>query len=1259
MLFLMGTIPSALLYAQNNFARGMFLFGGTYVDYVQMRDSLYLNWVQAEIEDTSGNKFSNVLSNGTSLNIMGQANKIIARKSSAQCMKFAAVQVINNLNIDYFATRSRGKQDINNSNLWEAIPSTTDTLGFPGYMVKSPVPNNEYHYNQKHYIASFQLKRTPAASNYIPVVRLEAWWGADSTKPLDSLTLYNKDFTSTNLETKTLTFDLPTSYPMASIVPGVLNRGVTQTSKAISSLASYTSTDSTIIDIRVYWYGNVTTWLDSVIIQDTAGQNVFSGLRDAAITNSASGFTGYSNLKRFYLTDEPYISAFLAYNYVQNKVRGAYGTDTVNGKASGITVAPHDFSRFMNDAQPHEMFIDWYPINADVPCQSMTTAEASSVGIATSATDTTFLLQAEIDSLVTRLNTAAVVAKQAGRSFWFCPQLHGSYCVVTGTFRDNNGWYQLRPPTGTEIQMMCNLGVAYGAKGIVPYPYNNSVDDASQRYYAGLTLYDAASGLYKNHWTNYATYPVGSMNSTVTKSIRMGFKEKWDSLASVMKYYAHVDSTTSAFSLLTWQGAKNWKNSITAGTWSGLVSSVTSATTGVYPVTDAVTYVETGVFSYNGLDYIFVVNRRTLSADRRNITVTINESSIYNNWKVTEVGTNNTWTASKTGQFKTTFQPGEGKLFRLEPVMLAGGTIAYTETVPANSTLSVAGNIVILSGVTLNLQSGTTLNIASGDSITCNGILTATGSSSSPVTFNFSGTGGIVISGSTSSSSNLNYVTINSGAGVSFTNGSTATIQSSSINNCTQGVYIYNSSPTVASNSILNSTNYGVYIDGSSSSPIIDSNLVKKTTGLSGTGIYATNNATPTICSNKVSGFNYGIYIGGGSFARFHIPSNSYRNNLIYGNFNGLTAAFSATVYGAYYIGANNVTSYNSIHGNSGCDAYSYHGGHLYAQIDYWGSSPRRVVSDTATIDTTGPLSYDPWSGITPGIKQKNNSKSFNNILASVTTSSVTDTSMMAFNSGLNFEDNNNITGAISQFISMIVKDSHAELAITELFKLMKQYTRSDILTYFGNISSGSKHYPLVSKLIADNNLQSGQFSNAISAYDKLIQNYPNDYYGINARFQKLFAYLNINNDKTTAQQILSEIKDLNLSTTDPQWTSQIQMAENLLGTSGITMDKSQAIEVSKNVESENNPKEYALFNNYPNPFNPTTIIEYQLPKDGFVSLKVYDILGREIKTLVNGFRTLGKYSVSFDGTNLASGIYFYQLKSNGFSSIKKMILTK
>jgi len=87
--------------------------------------------------------------------------------------------------------------------------------------------------------------------------------------------------------------------------------------------------------------------------------------------------------------------------------------------------------------------------------------------------------------------------------------------------------------------------------------------------------------------------------------------------------------------------------------------------------------------------------------------------------------------------------------------------------------------------------------------------------------------------------------------------------------------------------------------------------------------------------------------------------------------------------------------------------------------------------------------------------------------------------------------------------------------------------------------------------------------------------------------------------------------------------------------------------------------KTYSLDQNYPNPFNPSTIINYQILKGGYVTLKVYDILGREVKTLVDGYKAQGSYDVSFDASNLASGVYFYQLKAGEFYSVKKMLLVK
>ena len=99
---------------------------------------------------------------------------------------------------------------------------------------------------------------------------------------------------------------------------------------------------------------------------------------------------------------------------------------------------------------------------------------------------------------------------------------------------------------------------------------------------------------------------------------------------------------------------------------------------------------------------------------------------------------------------------------------------------------------------------------------------------------------------------------------------------------------------------------------------------------------------------------------------------------------------------------------------------------------------------------------------------------------------------------------------------------------------------------------------------------------------------------------------------------------------------------------------------ISNSIKNKNGvPDKFNLSQNYPNLFNPNTKIDYSIPKNGFVILKIYDVLGREIKTLVNENKTAGYYSIDFNGSEFPSGVYFYKLESNEFGDVKRMILIK
>ena len=115
----------------------------------------------------------------------------------------------------------------------------------------------------------------------------------------------------------------------------------------------------------------------------------------------------------------------------------------------------------------------------------------------------------------------------------------------------------------------------------------------------------------------------------------------------------------------------------------------------------------------------------------------------------------------------------------------------------------------------------------------------------------------------------------------------------------------------------------------------------------------------------------------------------------------------------------------------------------------------------------------------------------------------------------------------------------------------------------------------------------------------------------------------------------------------------------------GLVQSGQTSIVTSANNSNDLTPDNFTLYQNYPNPFNPTTTIKYSIPSvistegRNLVTLKVYDVLGNEIATLVNEEKSAGEYQVNFDASKLASGIYFYQLKAGSFVQTKKMILLK
>ncbi|MBC8489895.1 MAG: T9SS type A sorting domain-containing protein [Bacteroidetes bacterium] len=151
--------------------------------------------------------------------------------------------------------------------------------------------------------------------------------------------------------------------------------------------------------------------------------------------------------------------------------------------------------------------------------------------------------------------------------------------------------------------------------------------------------------------------------------------------------------------------------------------------------------------------------------------------------------------------------------------------------------------------------------------------------------------------------------------------------------------------------------------------------------------------------------------------------------------------------------------------------------------------------------------------------------------------------------------------------------------------------------------------------------------------------------------FQSLI--INVNGLTSSEYTVPTGILDLN---TVYFWRAN---ARNGLGTgpfSAIWFFTSVVTNISTNGEI---PNEFRLYNNYPNPFNPTTNIKFSIPTQGFVTLKVFNSLGKEVATLVNENTSVGTYEVNFDAGSLTSGVYFYRLQSDNFTETKRMMLIK
>jgi len=165
----------------------------------------------------------------------------------------------------------------------------------------------------------------------------------------------------------------------------------------------------------------------------------------------------------------------------------------------------------------------------------------------------------------------------------------------------------------------------------------------------------------------------------------------------------------------------------------------------------------------------------------------------------------------------------------------------------------------------------------------------------------------------------------------------------------------------------------------------------------------------------------------------------------------------------------------------------------------------------------------------------------------------------------------------------------------------------------------------------------------------------------LNKKLDDVKKSLSMNKIKTTInklQEFISKVEaQEGKKITEEISDGLIELAQIIINS--IQFNLMKAVKDINLSESDIVPTQYSLEQNYPNPFNPSTTLKYEIPKESYITLKVYDILGREVATLVNKQQKAGYYEIDWNAVNNSSGIYFYKIQAGDFLETKKMILMK
>jgi len=598
------------------------------------------------------------------------------------------------------------------------------------------------------------------------------------------------------------------------------------------------------------------------------------------------------------------------------------------------------------------------------------------------------------------------------------------------------------------------------------------------------------------------------------------------------------------------------------------------------------------------------------------------------------------------------------------------GTLPYSQTWSGTHTLT--GDITVPSGITLTIAPGTYVNIPAGKKITVEGILIAQGTESEPITFQKSSSSSWYSlkfeDSSIDSDCILDHCIIKNASYAIFCNNASPTITNCTIGWSIVGIYGYYSSTTqhIENNEIKYNTGYGILLSHPYAPIIFDNDIHNYGTNIRCVyGGYATtirgnkihesgsscdgiffSQSTPIVIENMIyDNGRYGVACSNNSAPEFLHEDISDENNVIaYNSSYGVwTDGSSLPVLGGIAQGSPDRPAHNSIYSNSSYDVYNQNSTQICATYDWWGQATPNPARFYGSVDYSHPLSSDPNTD--PHGLGKGTPSSSNDLIAG-DSDGYNKEARKYFDKGYKYELEGNYEQAVIEYqyvIDNYPAEAEATMSLVHLTNCNKKLGQNESnKTKVKSVADAYPDYPVGGKakeLDAAQDLQDGLVDEALSKYSDLAVKFEKDELGKNALFEKWQVYFNNKKDEKSARTTMEEYER---KYPDDEMVLVMQAA---MGDVTFEMTEKMPKAAPGNNGAEDtvdalgdnqHPKVYALFANYPNPFNPETLIKYALPKESHIVIQVYNVLGQKIATLLDAEMTEGYHVVKWNGRNSA-----------------------